>query len=90
MLPVKKVQRTSSENLQHAQDERALRQARKQFWDAASLEARAPFAKLIGLQGGYRDINVAQSALWKASKGQRKAQWQTCEWMDSTGQLGVG
>ena len=90
MLPVKKVQRTSSENLQHAQDERALRQARKQFWDAASLEARAPFAKLIGLPGGYRDINVAQSALWKASKGQRKAQWQTWEWTDSTGQSDVG
>ena len=77
MLSPKKVQRTSTQNLQHAQQMKAGRQARKRFWEQAAVDVRVPFQKLIGRPGGYRDTGVAQSALWKASKGQRERQWQT-------------
>ena len=91
MLPSGK-QRASAQNPQHAQQMTAQRQLRKRFWEQVSPDVRMPYVNLIGRADGYRDINVAQSALWKASKGMRQQQqptWQL-QWMDAAAQPGGG
>ena len=85
MLPSGK-QRASAQNPQHAQQLTEQRQLRKRFWEEVGPDVRRPYADLIGKANGYRDTNVAQSALWKASKGIRQQQqptWQL-QWMEPT------
>ncbi len=91
-MPPSGKQRASAQNPQHAQQMTAQRQLRKRFWEQVSDDVRTPYVNLIGQADGYRDINVAQNALWKASKGMHQQQqptWQL-QWMDAAAQPGGG